>query len=327
MGLLFPTAIAGAYSLENTSVVGQFESYGNENWLIEDGRGQRYVLRRHRLNAEISRIEFQLALQQHLTNHAFPASAVVETASHLRFAIDDDGVPWVLFIYVAGHEYDFERPQQVTEAARSLAHFHLITESFQWEGPGPEYKVPIRQCWANATQDLLELAELLEGDTAKDELAYLSGWWQSVLKEWPLERLDTLPSGWLHGDFHGRNLAFDGDQVAGLFDFDDVDTGPYVYDLAAGLFKFGRDARGSLSIRPDFARMFIDGYETLRPISQEERAGLPVMVAMGYPPHPRYYGYWRYQRGEDIERRFRREVATIRTLHAEMERIGPELFQ
>lgn len=325
MGPVIPAAITGAYSLGSISVFDQFESYGNENSLIEDGRGQRYVLRRHRLNAHISRIEFQLALQQHLMAHGLPTSAVVETKSHLRFAMDDDGVPWVLFTHVAGHEFDFGRHQQVTEAARSLAQFHLITESFQREAPGPEYKVPIRHCWANATHDLIELAELLEGDTAKDELAYLSGWWQSVLNEWPLERLDALPSGWLHGDFHGRNLAFDGDRVAGVFDFDDVDRGPYVYDLAAGIVKFGREARGSLSIRPEFARMFIDGYETLRPISQEERAALPVMAAMGYPPHPRNYRYWRYQRGEDIARRFRREVATIRTLHAEIERIGPEL--
>lgn len=319
-----PATILGAYALSNTSVVAQFESYGNENWLIEDRRGHRFVLRRHCLNADIGRIEFQLALQRHLTDHGFPASAVVETESQERIAInDDDGVPWVLIIYVPGREYDFDRPQQVTSAARSLAQFHLITESFQWDAPGPEHKVPIRYCWANAKQDLLELAELLEGDAVEEDLSYLSGWWEHVLSEWSLDRLDALPSGWLHGDFHGRNLAFDGDHVAGLFDFDDVDTGPYVYDLAAGLLKFGREARGSVTIRPEFARRFIEGYETLRPISREERAALRVMVAMGYPPNPRNYRYWRDQRGEAIERRFHRDIANIRTLRAEMERIGP----
>jgi homoserine kinase type II len=166
----------------------------------------------------------------------------------------------------------------------------------------------------------------MAGAEARDALRYLSGWWASVLKEWPVERLDALPSGWLHGDYHGRNMTFDGDQVAGVFDFDDVDRGPYVFDLAAGLVKFGREARSSLRIRGDFARRFVDGYDAVRPISRGERAALPVMAAMGFPPHPRNYRYWRDRRGIDIGHRFVREVAAIRTLRAEMERIGAELM-
>jgi homoserine kinase type II len=320
-----PRSLADAYGLVNARVLSELESYGNENFLIEDGGGQRYVLRRHRLNADIRRIEFQLALQDHLASHAFPTSTVVETASHHRVTIDDDGVPWVLFTHVAGNEYDFERPEQAIEAARSLAQFHRITESFQYDAPPPEYKASIRQCWANAKDDLVALASLFEADGVHDELAYLSRWWESILREWPLGRLDALPSGWLHGDFHGRNLAFDDDEIVGLFDFDDVNRGPYVHDVAAGALKFGREGRGLLTIRPDVARAFVEGYAAVRPISKEERAALPVMVAMGHPPHPQNYRYWR-RRGEDIAPRFRREVATMRALDAEMERIGPELF-
>jgi homoserine kinase type II len=272
-------------------------------------------------------MEFQLALQRHLARHGFPTAAVVETVSHRPFATDEDGVPWVLFAHVEGDEYDFQNRERVTAAAQCLARFHLVTESFRAEAPGPEYKAPIRQCWANVEQDLRELAEMLDGDSTREALAYLAGWWRSVLREWPLERLDALPAGWLHGDYHGRNLVFDGDRVAGLFDFDDVDAGPYAYDVAAGLYRFGREGRGSLSIRLEYARLFVAGYETVRPISHEERAALPVMVATGYPPNPRHYRYWRDRRGEQIEGRFLREVTSIRTLHAEMQRIGPELFR
>jgi hypothetical protein len=70
----------------------------------------------------------------------------------------------------------------------------------------------------------------------------------------------------------------------------------------------------------------VDGYERLRPLSHEEHAALPVLAAVVYPPHPKNYRYWRDRRGEDIGRRFHRDVATLRTLRAEMERIGPALI-
>jgi homoserine kinase type II len=324
MGFVIPRAITRAYSLDGAAVVRQLESYGNENWLIEDGHGRRYILRRHLLNADLRRIEFQLALQQHLAEHGLPTATCVVTNSGLQYATDGDGVPWVIITYIEGSEYDFSRPGQAVEAGRTLARFHLITEPFRSDAPGPEYKAPVRECWANASRDLQTLAELFDGEGVEGELSYLSGWWQAVLAAWPLGRFDKLPAGWLHGDFHGRNMVFAGDRVAGLFDFDDVDRGPYVYDVGAGMFRFGREARSSLSIRPEFARAFIEGYETLRPLSDEERAALATMVAMGYPPNPQNYRYWR-DYGEDSAHRFRRDVATIRTLRTEMERIAHEL--
>jgi homoserine kinase type II len=326
MALPFPPAIVRAYSLHNASLIGQFESYGNENWLVEDERRRRFVLRRHRLNGDIARLELQLALQQHLRRNGFPATTVIETEAHHPFAIDADGVPWVLFGLVPGAEYDFASGAQVTSAARCLAQFHLLTESFGCESaPSPEYKTPIRHCWMNAEDDLRELDALFAA-TAREELDWLATWWRSVLAEWPLARLDALPSGWLHGDYHGRNLIFDGDRAIGVFDFDDVDRGPYVFDLAGGFVKFGREGRGSTTLRPDFARTFVGGYDSLRPLSLEERAALPVMAAMGYPPNPKHYRYWRDRHSESIVHRFRREVATIRTLHAQLEHIGTVLF-
>jgi Ser/Thr protein kinase RdoA (MazF antagonist) len=118
-----PANIAAAYGLERVSVVGQFESYGNDNWLVEDGGARRFVLRRHRLNADVERIEFQLALQRHLAQNGFPTSEVVETRAGGDFVIDDDGTPWVLSVHVEGDEYDFANLQQMTAAARSLPGF------------------------------------------------------------------------------------------------------------------------------------------------------------------------------------------------------------
>ena len=319
-------AVADAYGLGCLRAVTQFESYGNDNWLIvEPSSGDRYVLRRC-ANASLDRLEFQLALQRHLNGHGFASPAITRTTSQRAFMTDRNGTTWMLFAYVEGQEYNFGRAAQAVEAGRTLARFHLITESFSAVGPPPSHKASIRSCWANATQDVRELGELFPARVS-EELALLSASWASALDVLPTERLEALPSGWLHGDFHGRNLVFDGDRIVGVFDFDDVDRGPYVYDVAAGVVKFARERRGSLALRPEFARCFLEGYESLRRLNAEERAALPAMAAIGYPPHARHYGYLREWRGEDIEGRLRRDVATMLVVRTEMERIGGMLFR
>jgi homoserine kinase type II len=227
---------------------------------------------------------------------------------------------------VEGNEYDFARGAQAVEAGRTLARFHLASEPFEHDGPGPQYKAPLLDCWVDPMRDVDALADLLEG-RAQDKVMALREWWRTTVREWPHDRISGLPSGWVRGDFHGRNIVYRGDRIAGVFDFDDVDRGPYAFDLAVGMFRFGRAGRGMLVMRPPFVRAFLDGYESLRPITSEERAALPVLLAMRYPPHPQHYAYWRDERGEDIEERFATEVDAIRSRHAQVLRFGERLFE
>ena len=316
--------IAGAFGLR-IRAVSQLESYGNENWLVEAEGGQRYVVRRQHLNADPRRIAFQFSLQRHLAACAVPTPAAIATASGQPFAAGDDGVPWLVFDHIAGDEYGFERPAQAFQAARTLAHFHRAAASFAFDAPRPELRAALRACWSDAFSDLAEMATLL-GEGSGAGLSVLRAWWQRTLQTWPPERVDALPTGWMHGDFHGRNMVFRGDAVAALFDFDDVDRGPYAYDVAFGLVKFSRPSRVSLRLRSGFARAFIEGYESVRRLTAEERAALPLFASMPYPPHPLNLRYWRDRRGEDIALRFSQEIAIIRQLAGEVERIVPELF-
>lgn len=310
------SGILTAYPFGRLAVVGALEaSTHNDNWLVEDERGRRYVLRRNLQHAHVSRIAFQVRFQQHLRQHGFPTAEVVETRSDDLYALDDDGVPWVLCPYVEGREYDFGRRGQVLEAARRLAQFHAIAETFPGEAVVLDYQPPIRNWWVSAEENLQTLEVMFAGVAVQDELAYLREWWRWVLTEWPLARLDALPVGWVYGDYHGRNMVFVGDELRGLFDFDDLERGPLVFDVA----------RGSFRIRPEVARLFIEAYARGRALSREERAALPVMVAMHFPPNACYHRYCQQRRGEDLAARLRREVGIMHALRAEMARIGPRL--
>src|SRR5262249_16844150 len=163
------------------------------------------------------------------------------------------GVPWVLSTYIEGSVFDFGRREQVSEAARRLAQFHAIAETFPGEASVLDYDPPIRHWGLSAAENLRALEGMyagVGGQADLSDLSYLSDWWRWTLNEWPPERLDALRVGWVHGDYHGRNMVFVGDKLRGLFDFDAINRGPLVYDVGYGLHMFGRAAHGSLYIRP-----------------------------------------------------------------------------
>lgn len=311
-----------AYPLSQPTVIECFEAnYRNDNWLIEDGEHRRYVLRRHRQHTRVGRVEFQLKFQQHLHRHGFPTPQVVETRERGAFVLADDAVPWALFAYVDGGSYQFGRMGHVVEAARRLSQFHTLAETFGGEDVIVEYAPPIRHWWVNPEEDLEVLKGMFGGAAVDQELAYVRHWWQWVLGDWPPRRIDDLPVGWVHGDYHGRNMVFVGDDMRALFDFDDLNRGPMVFDVGRGVHMFGRESRDSLRIRLDVARLFVEEYARAHVLTSEERSALPMMVAMYYPPNARYYRYCQ-QLGEDLEARLRREVSVMRALQAQMPQIA-----
>src|SRR5439155_9612435 len=101
-----------------------------------------------------------------------------------------------------------------------------------------------------------------------------------------------------HGDWHGRNMVFVGDEVAGVFDYDPTSLGVIVEDVARALFMFGRESLTSRHIRLDVAGLFLDEYQCARDLTSEELNAIPfVMVAHRAPT----VGYWRMleRDGED----------------------------
>ena len=312
--------VLAAYALCGARALGVLEaSNRNDNWLVSDATGARYGLRRFRRNPDARRVEFQARFQQHLRRRGFPTAEAVEPRAGTCCVLADDGLPWVLFTYVEGREYDFGRLGQVAEAARRLAQFHAVAETFPGAPVAVEHAPPLRAWWVRCDANLRELAELFARGAVEAELTYVRDWWQQVLAAWPLARVDALPVGWVHHDYHGRNMVFVEDEMRGLFDFDAVERGPLLCDVAYGIYSFGREARGSTRIREAVARVFLDTYTRERPLTREEWAAFPVMVALSWLLQPRFDAHLQ-QDGVDLIPRFRRDVRLMRAVEAEMQR-------
>ena len=315
------SSVLSQYPLPNARVSDTLRaSKRNDNFVIEDMSGRRYVLRRYRRNSQDTRVRFQLYFQQYLESSGFPTSKIVKTISNDVLVVEE-GLPWALFTLIEGSEYDFGRVKQVVEAARRLAQFHTVADGFQHQ----EVVIDTSRMpdwWTDAEREIHALAEFFTGMEMDNELACLREYAAELVHEWPLERNAALRLAWLHGDYHGRNMVFVGDEMRGLFDFDVVYRGFRIVDVSRAMFMFARQYRGSSIIRPDVAQVFLEEYARNTELQPEELQALPVFAVLDLIPFASYYAMLQRD-GEDVVSHLRSHVETMRTRRSEMKRLEP----
>jgi len=331
-------AVLDRYPIEAPTVEGRDEvGIMNDNWLVTESSGSRYMLHAYQRVRDSGRIAFQLALQEHLHAAGFPTAPIVPTRSGEPFAVVE-GVHWTLSGFVEGTEYDFASRAQATEAGRRLAQFETLAAGYRGRVVEPstapvndgKWLAPVSShVWRSSMlsgEHEARLRELYAGRGLDDELRYFGEWRRGTAIEWPRQRLEGLPQAWLHCDYHGRNMVFQDDELTGLFDFDFVAHGPRTFDLARGVFNFGREQRVSATLREDFCRAFLQGFESELPLTDEERHALPMMAVLNWAPDAAFALAREREpgdRGPDFHLRF--GVGMMRAIDAEMRRLAPAL--
>jgi homoserine kinase type II len=93
-----------------------------------------------------------------------------------------------------------------------------------------------------------------------------------VLKNWPHD----LPYGAIHADYFPDNVFFEGDKVTGVIDFHFVCHDMFAYELAIAVNAWCFD--GDNNFDPARMQRMMQGYESVRPLSEEEKDSLPVLL-------------------------------------------------
>ncbi|MBF2720572.1 homoserine kinase [Psychrobacter sp. NG254] len=169
-------------------------------------------------------------------------------------------------------------PVQTTQAmchdiGAALALLHETLQALQ---PAEQYGVPLYP-WADVRDREMQF---MPGDEAK----LMSDIWRSY-SELPLA---TLPNGLCHLDMFADNTLWNlqkGEaRLTGLLDFTEVSVEHYVMDIAITINDFcttwGVAEQGE-SVNFDRSKMaaFLQGYESVRPLNNDENRALPVMLA------------------------------------------------
>lgn len=246
---------------EVVEIAGILQGVENSNYRLVADRG-RFILTIFEKRVEPGDVPFFLALMAHLAGRGVPCPVPVETRSGARVT-QVSGKPAAIVSFLPGTAIDAPTPTHCEAVGRLLARIHLETRDF-----------PLRR--ANALS-LAGCASWLaragdDADRVRPGLgAELAGELAALERAWPRD----LPAGVIHGDLFPDNVFFTEGAVSGVIDFYFAADDFFAYDLAICIdaWCFGADGR----LDPERSAALLQGYRSLRRLSDEELAYLPIL--------------------------------------------------
>lgn len=243
------------------SAKGIAEGVENTNYLVRTEAGT-FILTLYEQRVEEADLPFFLGLMAHCAAHGLSTPRPVpqrDGALMGRLC----GRPAALVTFLDGLACRRPEPWHCASVGRALADFHNVASSFllsRANALGLRAWAPLFAQSCHAADDVIPgLRSLVE--TELDALA----------SDWP----HALPHGIIHADLFPDNVFFIAREVSGLIDFYFACNDAFAYDLAIVINAWCFEDDGSYNVTK--ARALTMGYETVRPLTSDERDALPVL--------------------------------------------------
>ncbi len=243
----------------------------DQNFYLQTPRGSEFVLKIANASESPQVMAFQNAVMLHLerTDPTLPAPHVVPTRLGELQCVERGHIVRTLTWRAGRLMHQVERTPLLRQSL-GATHARLSKALATCAAEAP----PSDLLWD--LQRAAQLRPLLDHVPEPDRAALL----RSVLnrfEESVLPWLQAAPSQIIHNDLNPHNVVVDeAGRVSGVIDFGDMVRAPLICDVAvAAAYHVRHDAAPLVD-----ALEYIDAFNAERPLSAEERALLPDMIAM-----------------------------------------------
>jgi homoserine kinase type II len=251
------------------SAKGIAEGVSNSNWLIDtagsESQGTRFILTMYEKRVDTGELPFFLGLLDHLAERGCPVPRTIHDRAGAAFRWHD-GKALALIEFLPGVSVSAPTPAQARAVGAALAQMHLAAADFpaaRANGLGlADWTLLLQACGSEALGTIDPGLALL----VTRELGALE-------QHWPT----GLPRSVIHADLFPDNVLMLGDKVAGLIDFYFACTDITAYDVAVthAAWCFSADGR---RFDAALSQALLSGYCAVRPLSEAERASLPILA-------------------------------------------------
>ena len=230
--------------------------WDNTNILLTLSDASKVVLKVWNANT-VEEVRRVVARHCHLDEHGIPTAVPIQLANGSLIA-EKGGMSWTLLPFIEGGMLDTDE-NSLKSLGENLARLHQI--------PAADcFPDDYRMGWS-LFEEMFVIAD--ETNTWSDFLIALKKESESLQNQIP----ESLPQGILHGDVFPDNVIGDG-AVAAILDLEEAFIGPCAFDLMMAFVGFGWNEDGPLT---DRWNALLDGYESIRPLTQYERSALPAL--------------------------------------------------
>ncbi len=244
------------------SFKGIAEGVENSNFLLETTSG-RYVLTVFEKRVRAADLPFFLGLMQWLAARGYPSAApIADRNGTLLGRLREK--PAAIIAFLPGLSVRRPLVDHCRQAGEGLAALHLAATGFE-----PRRANDLGQAaWAGLFSRLTVEADRLKPGLAETIAADLD----HLIAHWP----HALPRGVVHGDWFPDNVFFRDGGFAGAIDFYFAAEDILAYDIGVALNAWCFEPDGGFNVTN--ARAFVVGYDRRRPLSDPEKAALPILA-------------------------------------------------
>ncbi|MNH84722.1 Homoserine kinase [compost metagenome] len=247
---------------ELTSYKGIAEGVENSNFLLHTTKDP-LILTLYEKRVEKSDLPFFLGLMQHLSERGLSCPLPLPRRDGELLG-ELSGRPAALISFLEGMWLRKPEAKHCREVGKALAGMHLAGEGFEIKRPNALSLEGWKVLWEKSAERADEVETGLEAEITA-ELAYLEAHWPK-----------NLLAGVIHADLFQDNVFFLGDELSGLIDFYFACNDLLAYDVSICLNAWCFEKDGSYNVTKGSA--LLEGYCSVRPLSDEEREAMPVLA-------------------------------------------------
>jgi homoserine kinase type II len=246
------------------SFKGIAEGVENSNYLVEAEGARRFILTLYEKRVDAGDLPFFLALLDHLADRGLPVPRALKDRYGAQVQTVA-GRPACLIEFLDGVSLSHPTPAQARATGEALGRMHAALADFPLERPNTLGLAGWHDLAARCGTAVDGIAPGLSTRIA-EELAFLDAHWPS-----------GLPGSVIHADLFPDNVLMLGERVTGIIDFYFACSEIRAWDVAVthGAWAFSADGRGYDSA---VGRALLDGYQSAHPLTDAERAALPVLA-------------------------------------------------
>jgi len=253
-----------AYDLgEVLSLAGIAEGVENSNYLLRTDRAN-YILTLYEKRVDPNDLPFFMEVMEKLASAGMNCPSPI-SATDGSILQELNGRPCAVFSFLDGTWSRYPNAQKCRELGAALAQMHLNTTALERQRPnalGP-------LSWQPLFDQVADQANQMGGGMkvrVQDQLS-------KIIADWPSD----LPTGVIHADLFPNNVLFVGDKLTGVIDFYFACDDMLAYDVGICLNSWCFDADGSFNLTK--SRALINGYESVRPLTNDEKNAIPILAA------------------------------------------------
>jgi homoserine kinase type II len=237
------------------------EGVENSNYSLKTTQGD-FILTLYEKRVDPADLPWFLGLMEHLARRKItcPQPVRARDGAALRMLA---GRHAAITTFLPGVWPRRVRVEHCGPVGKALAELHLA---------GADYRLRrANALGVHGWRPLLERCEARANEVHPDLGAELGVALTQILAAWPV----ALPEGHIHADLFPDNVFFLDDHLSGLIDFYFAATDFLAYDVAVCLNAWCFEADFSFNVTKGLA--MLRSYQSVRPLSAEERAALPVL--------------------------------------------------